>query len=206
MPRPETTPEQKEETRREIRKAATALYTREGQAGLSVRAIAKEAGVSVGTIYTYFGSVQGLLESLWSGPVERLTVELRLLADKTEDPIERIRALMAAYLQFAKDNPRIYHNVFLFVRPLGKPSPVREPAEDAVLPALLTSAIKEAQGQGRIKSGKAADYAMMLWGSLHGCLALPSNFGRLEFPNPGEVSEQVVDVFMTALIVDPAET
>ncbi|MEL6568282.1 MAG: TetR/AcrR family transcriptional regulator [Pseudomonadota bacterium] len=201
MPRPETTPEQKEEIRREIRRAAKNLYDREGQASLSVRAIAKEAGVSVGTIYTYFGSLQGLTESLWSAPVNKLTKQLQAIADETEDPVERIRALMAAYRQFAQDHERIFRNVFLFVRPLEKPSPVRTPAEDALLPVLLTAALKEGQDQGRIHPGKPEDLAMMLWGSLHGCLALQYNFGRLEFRNPDDIADGVIEAFLTGLIV-----
>ena len=201
MPRPETTPEQKEEVRREIREAAKTLYNREGQASLSVRAIAKEAGVSVGTIYTYFGSLQGLTESLWNAPVSALAKELQTIAEETRDPVARVRGLMASYRQFAKDNQRIYRNVFLFVRPLEKPSPIVEPAEDAILPALLTAAIKEGQDQGRIKPGKPEDFAMMLWGSLHGCLALQHNFGRLEFRNPDEIADGVIETFLSGLLI-----
>lgn len=201
MPRPETTPEQKAEVRQDIRRAASALYNREGQAGFSVRAIAKEAGVSVGTIYTYFGNIQGLLESLWNEPVDRFSKQLEQVAERTADPVARIRALMDVYLQFATDYPELYRNVFLYVRPLEKPSPIRTPAEDAVLPALLTQAIIDGQGQGRIRDGDASDYSMMLWGGLHGCLALPNNFGRLIFSNPDEVAESVIDLLLDALTV-----
>ena len=200
MPRPEATPEQKAEARREIRKAAAAIYNSEGLGGISVRAIAKEAGVSVGTIYTYFGSLQGLMESLWKGPVDRLGDELRAVADRTEDPVERVHSLLQTYLKFAKDNPNIYRGVFLYVRPLNKPSPIREPAENALLPTLLKAAILEGQTQARFKAGDAGDYAMMLWGSLHGCLALPNNFGRLEFQKPNEVSDGIIDVVLSALV------
>lgn len=201
MPRPEATPEQKEEGRREIRKAAAAVYHREGQAGISVRAIAKEANVSVGTIYTYFGNLQGLMESLWAGPVRRSGEQLETVSLQTTDPLERLRALMLTYLQFARDNAEIYRGVFLFVRPLNKPSDKREPAEEAIFPALLTAAIQDGQAKRLIKDGDAADYAMMLWGGLHGCLALPNNFGRLEFANPDKVTEGVIEVLLSALVV-----
>lgn len=200
MPRPEATPEQKAEVRSKLRKSAAAVYNREGQTGLSVRAIAKEAEVSVGTIYTYFGSLQGLMESLWSGPVARVGDELNAVSEQTADPVQRVRVLMQTYLKFAKENAEIYRGVFLYVRPLERPPHEREPAEQAVFPALLTAAIEDGQAQGEIRDGNAADYAMMLWGSLHGCLALPNNFGRLEFRHPDKVSEGVIDVLMSALV------
>jgi len=199
MPRREATPEQKNEIRRAIRRAAAIVYNREGQSGISVRAIAKEAEVSIGTIYTYFGNLQGLLESLWNGPVERLAEELRTISQKTPDPLQRIRALLASYLAFARENAEIYRGVFLFVRPLGNPSAIKEPAENATLPALLSEAIAEGQAQGQIKSGEPDELAMILWGSLHGCLALPSNFGRLEFSDPDHITSGVIDFVMGGL-------
>lgn len=204
MPRPEATPEQKTEVRRILRKCAAEIYNREGQAGLSVRAIAKEAKVSVGTIYTYFGSLQGLMESLWSGPVERVADELGSISKQIKDPVERIRSLMQVYLKFANDNAEMYRGVFLYVRPVERPRNELEPAEKAVFPALLEAAISDGQAQKKIKACDAADLAMMLWGSLHGCLALPNNFGRLEFRNPDKVSEGVIDVLVSALVVKAA--
>lgn len=201
MPRPEATPEQKAEIRKNIHDAATAVYKREGSTGLSVRAIAKEAGVSVGTIYTYFGSQQELLESLWSWPVARLGDEMQKLAHETADPLERIRGLLGAYLAFARKYSEIYRGVFLYVRPLDQPYENREPARNVILPSLLEEAIVEGQKAGAIVDGKADDMAMMLWGSLHGCLALPNNFGRFDFEKPDAVSEGVIDLLVRALLV-----
>ena len=102
MPRTQATPEQKEEARRVIRQAAADVYNSVGVGGVSVRAIAKKAGVSVGTIYTYFGNLQGLMESLWSGPVQGYIDRLNTIAEAHTDPVERIEALMRAYIEFAR--------------------------------------------------------------------------------------------------------
>ena len=87
MPRTQATPEQKEEARRANRQAAADVYNSAGIAGVSVRAIAKKAGVSVGTIYTYFGSLQGLMESLWSGPVQRYIEQVGAIAEAHQDRV-----------------------------------------------------------------------------------------------------------------------
>lgn len=199
MPRPEATPEQKAKIRNDIRTAAASLYNRDGVVGLSARSVAKEAGVSVGTIYTYFGSLQGLMESLWSGPVNRLADELRRVAETTPDPLQRIRTLLKTYVSFAHEHAMIYRGVFLFVRPKGQEVENKDPAKNATLPSLLSAAIKDGQAKGQIKKGNANDYAMMLWGGLHGCLALPNNFGRLEFTNPEKVSTGMIDLLLSGL-------
>lgn len=203
MPRPLATAEQKDEARQRIRKAAAEIYNQEGQSGVSARSIAKHAGVSVGTIYTYFGSLRGLMETLWTGPVTRLEQDLKDVAQATLDPLDRIRALLKTYVKFARDNSEIYRGVFLFVRPLSMPKDEGRPsALTAALPALLSRAITEGQAAGTLKAGNAEDSALMLWGALHGCLALPLNFGRLEFERMDAVISALIETAISGLLAD----
>ena len=201
MPRTQATPEQKEEARRVIRQAAADVYNSVGIAGVSVRAIAKEAGVSVGTIYTYFGSLQGLMESLWSGPVQRYIDQLSSIAQAHEDPVERIKALMLSYVEFARKNIEIYRGVFLFVRPRGQAVKDKTPADEVVFPSLVIAAIKEGQSSGQIIDGAPVDMAMMIWGSLHGCIALPHNFGRSEFGDTKPTLDRLIGTMIASIQV-----
>ncbi|MEO1020442.1 MAG: TetR/AcrR family transcriptional regulator [Pseudomonadota bacterium] len=183
--------------RHTIRQAAADLYNNEGPGGVSIRSIAKEAGVSVGTIYTYFGSLQGLMESLWSGSVIRYAEELYGVAQSIEDPLERIRKLMHSYIDFACSNPEIYRGVFLYVRPLKDEVSDKSPAESAVFASLVIQAIKDGQASKVIKSLDPQNMAIMIWAGLHGCIALPNNFSRMQFGDTKEVLnlfvEQTVD-------------
>lgn len=196
MARTQATPEQKEEVRRVIRRAAADIYNSGGQNAISVRAIAEKAGVSVGTVYTYFGSLRGLIESLWTGPVERADETLRSVAASVANPTERLRALMMAYLNFSRSNLDIYRGVFLFVRPFDKIESDRRSATEATFPALLKQALEDGQSQAEFKPGDPAELAMVLWGGLHGCIALPNNFGTLEFPDPDRVCERMIDLLV----------
>jgi len=199
MPRTQATPEQKEEARRVIRQAAADVYNSVGIGGVSVRAIAKKAGVSVGTIYTYFGSLQGLMESLWSGPVQRYIDQLSAIAEAHEDPIKRIEALMRSYVEFARENVEIYRGVFLFVRPLGQAIKDKTPAEEAVFASLVIAAIKDGQKRGQITAGDPTEITMMIWGSLHGCIALPHNFGRSDFGDTAPILERLIDTTIASI-------
>lgn len=199
MPRTQATPEQKEEARRVIRQAAADVYNSVGIGGVSVRAIAKEAGVSVGTIYTYFGSLQGLMESLWSGPVQRYIDRLNSIAEAHFDPVERIDALMRSYVEFARKNSEIYRGVFLFVRPLGQAVKDKTPAAQANFASLVIAAIKEGQEGGQIAAGDPTEVAMMIWGSLHGCIALPHNFSRSDFGDTSPVLERLITTTIASI-------
>ena len=199
MPRTQATPEQKEEARRVIRQAAADVYNSVGIAGVSVRAIAKKAGVSVGTIYTYFGNLQALMESLWSGPVQRYIEQLNSIAQANADPVERIENLMRSYVEFARENIEIYRGVFLFVRPLGQAATDKTPAEDTPFASLIIAAIEEGQDGGQIAPGDPTELAMIIWGSLHGCIALPHNFGRSEFGDTAPVLERLITTIIASI-------
>jgi AcrR family transcriptional regulator len=57
--------EQAAATRRQILDAALRLFVRDGYAATSVAAIAKEAGVSLRTVYLGFGNKGGLIRAAW---------------------------------------------------------------------------------------------------------------------------------------------
>jgi AcrR family transcriptional regulator len=61
----------------EIRQAAVTMLERDGLSGLSMRAVATEARVGLGTLYTYFASKEALYADLYAERLERLTIEIR---------------------------------------------------------------------------------------------------------------------------------
>jgi AcrR family transcriptional regulator len=198
MARKPATDAQRQAARRTLQKAAAGLYAEAGAAGVSARAIAQRAGVSVGTIYAYFGSLQGLMQSLWREPVEVINQQLAELAAGIEDPVGRLRALLNAYVEVALTRPELFRGAFLFVRPETLPKPEREPLEGTPFVALLASAIREGQARGIMRDGAPGELAQMAWAGVHGCLALPVNFDRLDFAEPSTLASQMIDL----LIVD----
>ena len=66
MARPAASPEQRDRQRGRIRRAAAEVYAENGLLGVTARAVAQRAGVSTGTIYSYFDGLQGLMRSIES--------------------------------------------------------------------------------------------------------------------------------------------
>ena len=84
--------QQAELTRSAILGAARRLFAQQGFAATAVRPIAEEAGVAVQTIYTAFGSKQGLLLALVdAGRVESESQVLGAQMGETDDPLEVVR-------------------------------------------------------------------------------------------------------------------
>ena len=83
--------QQAEVTRSTILGAARRLFARQGYAATAVRPIAEEAGVAVQTLYTAFGSKQGLLLALVdAGREESQSQVLGEKIHQTDDPLEMI--------------------------------------------------------------------------------------------------------------------
>jgi len=195
MARPKATPEQKQQVRRSIQAAAAELYRAGGIGAISARAVATKAGVSVGTIYSYFGDLTGLGRSLWTGRVAEQEDKFRALAARFPDPLERLRALLEAYLAFGIEQSDLYRNVLLFVRPGNLAKPDKEALTGFAFPTLLLAAVEDGQASGQVIAGDAEALVQIIWSALHGALALPVNMERLDL----RPTEALVDVTVDAV-------
>lgn len=202
MPRPALTSEQRRETRRKIRRVAAELYAQDGFNRLSVRAIAQGAGVSVGTIYSYFRNLTELMQSLWKEPVTGLLEQLEQIESDTVDPRTRLAAMLKAYVDFSKQQHAVYRGAFLFVRPAShdKPAPVST-GEDRLF-SFFRQAVVDGQKAGQFRQGNASTITQSLWSSVHGAIALPINVDRLALDDSGQVVEQVLGAMLSWLEAD----
>ncbi|MEM8768453.1 MAG: TetR/AcrR family transcriptional regulator [Pseudomonadota bacterium] len=196
MPRPALTEEQRRETRRKIRRAAAELYAQNGLADISARAIAETAGVSVGTIYSYFENLTDLMQSLWKEPLGHFLVELGTIAEATPDPRKRLRRLLEAYVSFALKQDAVYRGAFLFIRPGSqeKPEPM-DPEQDRLF-SLLKDTVAAGQKAGGFRRGNSRRITQSLWAGLHGAIALPTNIDRLALEPPERAARHMVDLLM----------
>ncbi|MBB2155350.1 TetR/AcrR family transcriptional regulator [Gluconacetobacter diazotrophicus] len=88
-------------------KTAERLLERDGPAALTMRAIAREAGVSHTAPAHHFGDLPGLLADLAATGFTRLAETMRRAAT---DPAPR--APLHAYVRFAQDHPGLYTLMF----------------------------------------------------------------------------------------------
>jgi AcrR family transcriptional regulator len=92
--------------------AARRILEAEGPAALSLRAVAREAGVSPAAPYHHFKDKTELLEAVahegWDAIGQAITEARRSSAD----PGEALGAIGLAYLNFARDNPALYRLMY----------------------------------------------------------------------------------------------
>ncbi|PHY17481.1 TetR/AcrR family transcriptional regulator [Caulobacter sp. BP25] len=92
--------------------AARKILETDGPAALSLRAVAREAGVSPAAPYHHFKDKAQLLEAVAHEGWVELDAALSKARASTRDPSERMSNLGVAYVCFARDNPALYRVMY----------------------------------------------------------------------------------------------
>lgn len=96
--------------RRALILAADRILERDGPQGLSLRAVAREAGVSPAAPYHHFKDKSDLLRAIAEAGFEALSDAVRTaLAAEAE---HKMITIGAAYVKFARENPALYRVMY----------------------------------------------------------------------------------------------
>lgn len=99
--------------RRVLLDASVEVLAERGTEAMSLRDVARRAGVSPAAPYHHFASKEALLDAIaHDGFFELARVMNEAGASVKNDPIARIRAIGEAYIRFALDRPAHFHLMF----------------------------------------------------------------------------------------------
>ncbi|MEV6963716.1 TetR/AcrR family transcriptional regulator [Hamadaea sp. NPDC051192] len=99
---------QREATKQEIRDAARAQLTEGGPGAISLRAIARDMGLTAAALYRYYDSLDALVEDLCADRYDALTTEVLAARDIGATPLDQLREACRAYRRWALRNPHEY--------------------------------------------------------------------------------------------------
>lgn len=140
MPRTKAQNEQKREEKREkILQAAIQLFSQYGFSETTVATIAKEAGVSFGSVFSYFPSKEELFRSALLEPLEREIGPLLLYTgEEGGSPLERIKQMVEKQvLTIARQNSYLRLIQLVLAQPGRFPDLFKE--LDAFLPKFISN-------------------------------------------------------------------
>ncbi|HEV8305313.1 MAG TPA: TetR/AcrR family transcriptional regulator [Gemmatimonadales bacterium] len=161
------------ETRQRILEAAREMFVRLGYEATTMRAIAERIEYTATAIYHHFRNKEELLTELATTDFRALAAAFQRIG-RIEDPIERLRRIGDAYVDFALEHPMQYQLMFMTTHPQMDVKGIAhgDPSEDAYafLRDVWTAAI--ATGRLRPEFTDPEELAQMCWASLHGLLAL----------------------------------
>ena len=102
--------------------AAWALVEQEGLAGLSLRDLARLAGISTPTVYAYFDSKNAIYDAMFATAAEQFADTMAKPYD-CEDPRELLVAGVRRFFDFCTSNVPRYQLLFQRTLPGFEPSP-----------------------------------------------------------------------------------
>ena len=161
--------------RKRILDAARELFTRHGYEAVTMRRIAQRVEYTPTALYFHFQNKEALLQELSDRGALALGVEFGKLR-KVKNPLERLRRMGKAYIQFALGHPNEYRLLFMTQQPPLPPehSIIRKGDLDLDAYALLVQTMAEAITAGLLRPAltDAEQGAQVLWSAMHGFVSL----------------------------------
>jgi AcrR family transcriptional regulator len=186
-----------ERLRGEIVSAAADLLEATGDEGaVTLRAVARRAGITAPSIYAHFDGREAILEAVVAETFPALAGRLRAASEAEDDPVARLRAGCAAYLAFASEQPQRYR--VLFQRRPAPDAPKLEQAESvediagAEAFGWLVEAIRDCAEAGHSTTPSPLDSAVQLWVALHGYATLRAAANDFPWPDADALLDAVI--------------
>lgn len=171
--------------------AAQTVLDRDGQPGVSIRAVAREAGVAAMSVYNRFGSRDGLLIVLAARAFTELAQSLVTSDDL--DPIRRFRQICWGYREFALTHPERYALIFSVGSPVTLPASKEASSRGNEAFGYLVDAVEALNG-----SLSGIEAAQTVWNALHGAVTIElADIGRTD--DSGETYEHMITVLLRGL-------
>jgi AcrR family transcriptional regulator len=185
--------------------AAETLLDRNGIDALTLRAAAREAGVSHGAPAHHFGDLSGLLTALAAEGFVRLrrAMEAEAEAEPTgADPSATVRAFGRGYVRFAQTHPGIFLLMFRSER-LDWSTPSLSTAGSEAF-AYLSKMTPEDPGTGCGSDFETLILSCTRWALVHGLaiLVIDGRLGAMADPTSGADLDRLIEAVLARGLVD----
>jgi AcrR family transcriptional regulator len=195
-----------EHTRERLVRAARAHLDERGLDGLSLRAIARRAGVSHGAPLRHFPGVDHLLAAAAAEGFRDLHrfVEKATLEAPAEDARDRLRHAGRGYVRFATANPGVFELMFRHERQFNEAPELQEAGAAAFLQ--LVELVTDAQAAGWHPGDQPGDLAALVWAAVHGVASLwiPGTMaGAVSLTGATADLDRILDLVVDVIAGDP---
>ncbi|UWZ83958.1 TetR/AcrR family transcriptional regulator [Occallatibacter riparius] len=172
--------DEKTATSRRIYDCALRILEAEGPQAVSMRRVAKDAGITAMAIYHHFPSREALLDAVVQSEFEQLAVFFsRPNAKRSLE--SAMTHILDGYIDYALAHPRIFDYVFASPREGARRFPDDFRARQSPTLNLVYDVVSSWMKLGKLKRDDAWEISMELWAQVHGYLALWQG-GRFHLP------------------------
>jgi AcrR family transcriptional regulator len=202
---------EREQTKSRILDAAREMFVADGDEAVTMREIATRIDYTPTAIYHHFRDKQALIEELCLLDFRGLAQAFQKIG-RIEDPVDRLRRIGLAYVDYALEHPSHYRFMFMTPKPLLPASSlgVSDGEPDSHAYGVLRSTVAEGIAAGRFRPEftDADELAQVLWSGVHGIVSLHIVKGgkgeHIAWRNPRETGRAMLDVLMRGTLRSPA--
>ena len=184
MPKAPRTPEEVEAVKEKILEKALGIITEHGYEGLTMRRLGRRLGMTAATLYNYFTKKEEIYLHVLTRGFELLYDDLLQAYRSTDDPFQKLRTVLNAWLSFGI-NQSNYYDIMLtlyipkyrdFVGGPLEPLAHKELMTALQVPDLIIKVLEEiADAYGNIRKEDARIYFMQILTAMHGVVSLYNN-------------------------------
>lgn len=194
---------EREQTKSRILDAAREMFVQDGVEAVTMREIAKRIEYTPTAIYHHFRDKQALIEELCLIDFRGLAQAFQKIG-RIEDPVDRLRRIGLAYIDYALEHPSHYRFMFMTPKPMLPESSlgISDGQPDSHAYHVLRATVVEGIEQQRFRPEftDADELAQILWSGVHGIVSLQIVKGgkgdHIAWGDPRETGRAMVDVLM----------
>jgi AcrR family transcriptional regulator len=185
---------EREEMRQRITDAARDLFITRGFEHVTIRAIADAIEYTPGSIYSYFKDKDAIFSALHTEGFGELQRSFAKVFEEPGTPIDYLRRIGRAYLEFAKQNPQMYDLMFVCEEPMDHVEKHQPWVEGSRAYDQLRALVRVAIDGGWLRKGDPEVVAFMMWSACHGMVTLEYRCRTIVVPE-GSRSTVLVNSF-----------
>jgi AcrR family transcriptional regulator len=189
--------------KRVLLEVAIYLLKKEGYQSLSLRKIAKLAGVSQSAPYRHYNDLEELYADIASEGFKLLTTKLKKMKTRySKYPLLQFRESGIAYVEFAIKNPDLFQIMYgNQILSHSKYEFLIQSEEEAFL--ILKNILMECKEQGLIKTNEIEQASMSAWTMVHGLAVLLAGkqvmFRNIDLKNAKTITKEMIQFLYVGL-------
>ena len=184
-------------TREAISKAARDILVAEGLHAVSLRRVASSLGVTAPALYAHVVDKRDLLQGIAEQEIDALLQEFREIP--TTDPVDRMRRMCHAYVDYGVKNPDLFRAMFLFRPELTSEGRGERTALTATIHDAFIQAARAAANADGLDGSDADLAALTAWTSAHGVVTVLLSGPPLNIELQNRLAEATINAALTGM-------
>ncbi|MSP42225.1 MAG: TetR/AcrR family transcriptional regulator [Alphaproteobacteria bacterium] len=200
-----------QQRRQQIIAEARKLFAEQGVASVTMRSLGKRCGITQASIYQHFADKDAILFAICDGYFNLMLEEFRKASETTDDPLQKLLAIMDTYIELGLSHPEEYRLTFMTsvsgITDASQTGENRAGAGEKVGSLafnFLQERIAGLMTAGQLRAGDPAATAEAIWAAGHGLVSLLITHTRYVWSDIQAVKQAHLGLMLQGMLTQEA--